>query len=113
MSGKLFGAVVADSPVPNIAEHTATLVGNKIYVFGGYDLADEEIVGGCTNKFRVVDYRRNVCELFDGPLPTARRRHAACLANDKLFVFGGTTGSDQQAWYFDLVLQEWTSRVNG
>lgn len=93
--------------------HSATLVGSKVYVFGGYNSR----TGKDINDILVVEplkrgYRVRPLQGVEGWIPGPRRNHSAHLIEDKLFVFGGWVGTgskqtcDQNVYIFDLVLME-------
>mmetsp|Transcript_108673 Transcript_108673/g.307331 ORF Transcript_108673/g.307331 Transcript_108673/m.307331 type:complete len:714 (+) Transcript_108673:76-2217(+) len=67
--------------------HTANLVGDKIFVFGGHDVL------GCTRDIYAFDTTEGEWHRPDSQvdmLPHGRRKHSACLADSRyLYVFGG------------------------
>ena len=120
MSGKSYGIAVDVAAVSEVAEHSATLVGNKIYVFGGNDFRGNRRYGFPSSKLQVLDYQLNARSepRTTRPWPTQRKGHASCLANDKLFVLGGASnlrdnGDSEPDWYFDVVLEEWIRLSTG
>ena len=103
MSVHTYGAERKTCKVAELAEHTSTLVGSRIYVFGGYDFEGGEAYGELSRRLRIYDHARNTCQRLNGP--EGRAGHAACLADDKVFIFGG--GASQAVCCFDVVAQEW------
>ena len=109
-----YGTRLSSGAVALVAEHTATSVGNKIYVLGGNDYDPGEY-STHSDRFRVLDPLQNACyePVCPGPRPCGRRGHAACLVNDKLFIIGGKleafalANEEHTVWSFDVVLQEW------
>lgn len=84
-------------------------------MFGGQELRRTELRGILSNKLHVLDWRKNewTTLMVAGERPMARKEHAACLAKDKLFVFGGSVPGSAydtrlNTCCFDAVLTEWT-----
>ena len=91
--------------------HTATLVGGKLYIYGGQDLEKNVF----QPSFLVVEKAKKRCREYvlkdvEEPVPVGRNGHTANLVNDKLFVFGGWSGFEmlRKVWTFDFVLRAWT-----
>uniref|UniRef100_A0A7S2W680 BTB domain-containing protein n=1 Tax=Mucochytrium quahogii TaxID=96639 RepID=A0A7S2W680_9STRA len=92
---------------PKIKNHTATLVGNKIYVFGGYD--------GHANHNKTFEF--DCDKLTWTPLKIGgehlkgRNGHTATYADEKIFVVGGWLGAGPLAapdlFVLDLGLMQW------
>uniref|UniRef100_A0A7S2W4I0 BTB domain-containing protein n=1 Tax=Rhizochromulina marina TaxID=1034831 RepID=A0A7S2W4I0_9STRA len=75
---------------PTIKNHTATLVDNRLYIFGGYD--------GHRNHstVHVLDcdtYTWRICDEITGKPPAGRNGHTATLADHTIFFIGGWLGS--------------------
>ena len=90
--------------------HTATLVGDKVYVYGGY----ENHVRKSRNDIFVVTKTKKGCSEHQlkgvtGRVPHRRNGHSAHLVDDQLFVFGGWGGSAilNEICVFDVVLNQW------
>ena len=93
--------------------HSSTLVGGKVYVYGGtanggWD--DESIYVLSLENYEWNTVKPNGCK------PLARYIHSSCLVCDSLFVVGGIRkygdwGIDEMhlkdLWKFDFLLQEW------
>lgn len=81
---------------PGLRGHTATLIGSKIFLYGGYDGR------GRSNDLYLLD---PVTLTWEHPpttdrTPAGRQRHTACLVgSNKLFVLGGFDG---YKWLNDL-----------
>jgi len=79
--------------VPNFSRHTSCLVGNKVYVFGGFD-------GHGTNfDLATFDpYTRswtNVSKAAQkGQAPPSRTNHAAASVGKNMFIFGGNNNNE-------------------
>jgi hypothetical protein len=83
-------------PTP-LSDHTATLVGTKVYIAGGCDDPNGNTwdtsgkafyCGSVSNKFFVFDIvSQTFTNLTD--MPVKRYRHAAAATNGKIWVHGG------------------------
>lgn len=79
--------------VPNFSRHTAALVGNRIFVFGGFD-------GHGTNfHLSIFDpYARMWTNVptaqLKGTPPVSRTNHAAASVGKKMFIFGGNNNNE-------------------
>ncbi len=94
--------------------HSASVVGSKIYVFGG-----KGPDGRMYNDVHFLD-TLSWCwvELSSTTSPPpARFGHATCVVGDKLVVFGGWDGAELAApdlWVFDTTTCTWVQpKVNG
>lgn len=95
----------ANVPPPR-ASHSATLIGESIYIFGGY--------GGLGYGRRDLDdlYSLNVNTwswskvLPKGSAPEKRSGHQACAIEKKIYIFGGSNSSTQfqDVYVLDLEL---------
>jgi len=92
-------------PGPHRA-HTATLVGNRIFVFGG---------GDGPNYFKdlyILDTKTFVWTkaMVSGQPPGPRRAHTAELIGNKLFIFGGGDGKQalNETFFLDTDQLVWT-----
>jgi len=85
--------------------HTANLVNNKMYVFGGYD--GESL----RNELFVLDLE--TCQWTEvkdpeGNGPTPRSQHSSAVLGDKMIIFGGYDSEEQNdVFVFDTETQEW------
>ncbi|GAM25233.1 hypothetical protein SAMD00019534_084080 [Acytostelium subglobosum LB1] len=83
--------------VPNFSRHTSTLVGNSIYIFGGYD-------GHGTNFDLAVFNTANRTwtnvpkEFVLGAAPVSRTNHASAAVGSTVYIFGGNN-NDQFGRY--------------
>jgi len=79
--------------VPNFSRHSASLVGNRIFVFGGFD-------GHGTNfHLSIFDpYARMWTNVpnsqLRGPLPVSRTNHASAAIGKKMYIFGGNNNNE-------------------
>eukprot|EP00227_Mantoniella_beaufortii_P007284 CAMPEP_0197585694 /NCGR_PEP_ID=MMETSP1326-20131121/7914_1 /TAXON_ID=1155430 /ORGANISM="Genus nov. species nov., Strain RCC2288" /LENGTH=351 /DNA_ID=CAMNT_0043150237 /DNA_START=141 /DNA_END=1193 /DNA_ORIENTATION=- len=93
--------------------HSAVLVNDQLYVFGGQGQF------GCLNDLWVFDFERCTWALIDviGAPPSVRTGHCACVSDGVMFIFGGKdvrpgAGSSDVVTYsdlygFDLGESEW------
>lgn len=83
----------------SIDEHTATLVDDRIYVFGG------NIAGFKNNQMFVFDTKTHIWERIPTKNgPCARSSHSSVLFEQKLYIFGGKdqdTNKLNDFWEFD------------
>eukprot|EP00164_Ancoracysta_twista_P005521 GFYU01007573.1.p1 GENE.GFYU01007573.1~~GFYU01007573.1.p1 ORF type:complete len:611 (+),score=152.27 GFYU01007573.1:197-2029(+) len=91
-----------DAP-PARAEHTASVIGSYMWVFGGNpylnDLCKLDLV---SEEWYIVDAK--------GELPEGRANHTACVVSDGLYIFGGRNAQKQclsGMYRFDLGTSEW------
>jgi hypothetical protein len=79
--------------VPSFSRHTSSLVGSKIYVFGGFD-------GHGTNfDLATFDpYNRVWCNVSKasqkGQVPPSRTNHASASVGKNMYIFGGNNNSE-------------------
>jgi len=79
--------------VPNFSRHTSCLVGNKMYIFGGFD-------GHGTNfDLSTFDpYTRTWTNVpktaVKGVFPTSRTNHAAASVGKNMYIFGGNNNNE-------------------
>jgi len=92
--GKTFSQpTIRGDRVPNFSRHTASLVGNRIFVFGGFD-------GHGTNfHLSIFDpYARMWTNVpnsqIRGTLPVSRTNHASAAVGKKMYVFGGNNNNE-------------------
>lgn len=89
----------------SIDEHTATLVGTKIYIFGG------NIAGFKNDQIYVFDtqtHKWSKPEHEKGPC--ARSSHSQVFYNDRLYIFGGKdqdTNKLNDFWEYDISKNTW------
>ena len=107
---------------PKFARHAAVEVGNRIYVFGGYDGFGQFFGMG------MYDVDKEYWEYLEveGTPPTPRTNHAIASVGDKIYLFGGndttipetvvtsqlkygTYGDFQQ---FDTISKTWSEVVS-
>jgi len=89
-----------------VRSHSASVVGNKIYVVGGYDAHD------VYNDLSVFDtdiqswYKPTTNEG-----PTAVRAHTSTVVGKKIYIFGGGDGPNyfKDVWVFDTDNNAWSS----
>lgn len=100
--------------IPQIKNHTATLDGKSLYIFGGYDGKRNH------NDLYVLDvdsFKWTRPEV-SGPAPEGRNGHTATLVGRRMFILGGWLGSGPLAAHdlhvLDLDLMAWVpSHVDG
>jgi dynein heavy chain len=90
--------------------HTVSLVGDNMYVFGGYggagfgrrDFNDLHTLNTETFKWQQVTTH--------GEMPEARSDHKACVVKDQIFISGGWNASHQLAdvWILDTTSSTWS-----
>ena len=84
-------AVISAGTTPSIKNHTATLVDNYIYVFGGYDGRRNH------NNIHIFDPENMLWlptpTVIDGEAPAGRNGHTATIADRRIFIIGGWLGS--------------------
>ncbi|KAJ1658039.1 hypothetical protein IWQ61_002650 [Dispira simplex] len=90
----------------NIRSHTMNVIGDYIYVFGGWDNKT------CYNDVYVFDSDSMHWSLAKalGDIPPACRAHSATVIDRKLFIFGGGDGPDyfNDLYIFDADSYVWT-----
>lgn len=90
----------------SIDEHTATLVNEKLYIFGG------NISGFKSNQIFVFDISKkkwSAIETENGPCE--RSCHSATLSKECIYVFGGKdqdTNKLNDLWEFNIKTSKWT-----
>jgi len=79
--------------VPNFSRHSASLVGEKVYIFGGFD--------GHGTNFELATYNTSnrywtniPKEAIKGTLPNSRTNHASAVVGKKVFIFGGNNNDE-------------------
>lgn len=88
--------------------HTATLVGDKMYVFGGWvpmlveELKNSEKEWKCTNSLACLNLESLTWEnlhqdILDDKVPRARAGHSAVVINTRIYVWSGRDGY-RKAW---------------
>lgn len=87
-------------------EHTAVKDGNKMYIFGGFEL------GIRMNSTISFDFSTH--EWADHPatgeLPPPRAGHSACIHEGKMYIFGGKDEDNSKMkdfWSFDIEKGTW------
>jgi N-acetylneuraminic acid mutarotase len=93
----------------SIDEHTATAVGDQIYVFGG------NIAGFKSNKILVFDtVSSKWTSLTHENAPCPRSCHSAALYNSKIYIFGGKdqdTNKLNDIWAYDIKTDIWNEVI--
>ena len=85
--------------------HTANLIGNSIYLFGGYaDYAQ--------NDLHKYDVNSNTLQkaITSGNIPSARYDHGSAVIEEKLFIFGGfgkNYKGDNTLYSLNTISSEW------
>jgi len=99
--------------VPNFSRHSASLVGNRIFIFGGFD-------GHGTNfHLSIFDpYARMWTNVphsqLRGPSPVSRTNHASAAVGKKMYIFGGNNNNEagmyqvlDDFWELDTATMAW------
>jgi len=83
--------------VPNFSRHTSCLIGNMIWVFGGFDGRNRNfelsVFNADTQEWRNID-----TSLVKGEAPKSRTNHAAAAVGTKMYIFGGNNTSESGAY---------------
>ena len=83
--------------------HTANLIGNSIYLFGGYYYND-------LHKYDVKSKTLQKA-ITSGNKPSARRDHGSAVIDEKLYIFGGyrdeATRRDNTLYSLNTISSEW------
>ncbi|KAF2075942.1 hypothetical protein CYY_002745 [Polysphondylium violaceum] len=79
--------------VPNFSRHSASLVHDKIYIFGGFD--------GHGTNFDLATYNTSnrywtniPKEAIKGSLPHSRTNHASAVVGKNVYIFGGNNNDE-------------------
>eukprot|EP01113_Clastostelium_recurvatum_P033836 TRINITY_DN451_c0_g1_i1.p1 TRINITY_DN451_c0_g1~~TRINITY_DN451_c0_g1_i1.p1 ORF type:complete len:311 (-),score=67.69 TRINITY_DN451_c0_g1_i1:79-1011(-) len=96
--------------VGGVRSHSATLIDDKIYIYGGCDIGDK------FNHMLILDTKSMHWERplpTEGFEPSVRRAHSATAVGKKLFVFGGGDGPNyfKDLYIFDTRDHTWTKPV--
>ena len=93
----------ATMPVP-ASYHGHVFANGKIYVIGGF-------VGGASSAVYAYDVATNTWSAPLAPLPQAEYETACGVINNKIYVAGGTTGTDMlnNLYIYDIATNAWTS----
>ncbi|CAI2168279.1 5442_t:CDS:10 [Funneliformis geosporum] len=90
--------------------HSATVIGSKMYIFGGQSdgrLLNDLVVFDLQTLSSGVARWEFIVPLNDSPV--GRTGHTMCAYNNKLFVFGGTDGEryNSDTWCYDTQTNKW------
>ena len=91
--------------------HSADLIGNSIYLFGGYS-------GGRKNDLHQYDLDNKTLQsvLTTGKIPSARSHHGSAVIQQNLYIFGGDGNSavrkDHTLYSLNTNTKEWTTIPN-
>ncbi|XGW25544.1 hypothetical protein V3C99_006726 [Haemonchus contortus] len=93
-------------PMPR-SLHTANLIGQRMYIFGGWvPMHDDNHEGEvkewkCTNDLSCLNLETMVWEtsshVFDENMPRARAGHCSAVINDRIYIWSGRDGY-RKAW---------------
>ena len=92
-------------------EHSADLIGNSIYLFGGYYC-------GYRNDLHKYDFNNKTLQRVQttGKIPSARGGHGSAVIQQNLFIFGGQDKSDETKdhtlYSLNTNTKEWTTIPN-
>jgi serine/threonine protein kinase/N-acetylneuraminic acid mutarotase len=102
--------------IPSIrVSHTSSVVGNKMYVIGGYFFKSITHQNAYNDVF-CLDLATNVWTMIEptGAVPPARFGHWAVVLDKKIYIFGGKT-VDHKAmndmFVFDTETNTWTQQI--
>jgi hypothetical protein len=98
--GRWYKLAVSGEPPSARERHTATLIGKRIYVIGGYDRSSEVYYSTVhyfdTGKFFFIRSTKLCVELMTwnkleptGNVPDRRCSHTAVAIDEKIWIFGG------------------------
>ncbi len=93
--------------------HTANLIGNSIYLFGGY-----YNYGYYQNDLHKYDVQSKTLQktITSGIIPSVRCQHGSAVIEDNLFIFGGNANvaysitsadEDNNLYSFNTISNEW------
>lgn len=76
---------------PPITNHTSTVYGDKMYLFGGssMDHENESLYSLDLNKYQWQLIRPKAVGSNDANFPRTREEHSCVIYNDSMVVFGG------------------------
>ncbi|EGG14036.1 hypothetical protein DFA_11799 [Cavenderia fasciculata] len=85
--------IIKGDLVPNFSRHSASLVGNNIYVFGGFDGKGTNYDLAVFNT--VTKLWTNIPKSFlGGQCPVSRTNHASVSVGHKVYIFGGNNNDE-------------------
>jgi len=97
---------------PKFARHTAVTIGEKIYLFGGFD--------GVSKHFHLSVFDSKsaewTCPKPEGNSPPSRTNHSAVAIDSKMYIFGGmykdtSAGSDKLIFLNDMHVLDTQGRL--
>jgi hypothetical protein len=100
--------------LPLISNSSAVTYNGKIYIFGGLIRSNFYADNAPTNRMWVFDTNDgSITEVGIQPI-TARYHHAACVYDNKMWIFGGYNSSAlSDLWSYDLITGDWIQRGVG
>lgn len=97
----------ATAPAPR-GSHTASVVGNKMYIFGGYggygfaqrEMSDLFVFDVPTRLWTLINVKNG---------PQARSGHTACVVKDRICIYGGHNSKERfsDIFWFNTSRQDW------
>jgi len=81
-------------PPPPRSNHCSAVVGNKMYIFGGLQRHDEELIDSNDMYYLDTDTMTWMCPKMTGDIPPPRCGHKMTTINGKIYLFGGGNGED-------------------
>ncbi|OII72623.1 kelch motif family protein [Cryptosporidium andersoni] len=98
-----------DKPSPR-SLHTANVVGDSMYIFGGYDGRNRinSLLKFDFNSSKWTDL--NISHI-KSPLPEPRDRHASAVYKDCIYIFGGHNGTEElnDIWWYNTNNYTWNT----
>ena len=89
--------------------HTANLIGNSIYLFGGWDYGDYY---NDLHKYDVNSKTLNIV-ITSGKHPSERYNHGSAVIGENLYIFGGVgygnTRKDNTLYSLNTISSEWVA----
>ncbi|OQS07103.1 hypothetical protein THRCLA_00879 [Thraustotheca clavata] len=94
---------------PCLAGHTAVMYGRDMYVYGGSQLNDEDLIIGALYQFNVDSHVWKHIRAPNEP-KSVRNEHIACVYGTKMLIYGGIQGNSTGNSFdvYDFVAKRWS-----
>ena len=101
---------LAENPDLVVSDHATAVIGNDMYIIGGYNAIHSAIYNGCYKHNQSTGLWTHVADL-----EVERRNHTAVTINDKIYVFGGLSDSGRlnDLLEYDPQSNTWTTKAVG